>query len=109
LIQLDEVGRDIHDQRLGACATLVYCQRHTPPGISLQSCTWYYPMYWVCKACPSTAYQSQGAQTLLSFRCGALFNASSIRNSNFLIFAFLCFKHNSTVGFMDLSSTSTRS
>ena len=62
LIQLDEVGRDIHDQRLGACATLVYRQRHTPPGISLQSCTWYYPMYWVCKACPSTA--SQAAQTL---------------------------------------------
>jgi hypothetical protein len=25
---------------------------------------------------------------LISFRCGALFNASSIRNSDFLIFAF---------------------
>ena len=45
----------------------------------------------------------------LSFRCGALFNASSIRNSDFLIFAFLCFNTNSTVGFIVLSSTSTRS
>jgi hypothetical protein len=41
LIQLDEVGRDIHDQRLGACATLVYRQRHTPPGFS------FTVMYWV--------------------------------------------------------------
>ena len=45
----------------------------------------------------------------LSFRCGALFNASSIKNSDFLIFAFLCFNTNSTVGFIVLRSTSTRS
>ena len=42
LIQLDKVGHDIHDQCLGACATLVYCQRHTPPGISFTAV-----MYWV--------------------------------------------------------------
>jgi hypothetical protein len=45
----------------------------------------------------------------LSLRCGALFNASSIKNSDFLIFAFLCFNTNSTVEFIVLSSTSTRS
>jgi hypothetical protein len=34
LIQLELIGCDIHDQRLGACTTLVYCLCHTPPGIS---------------------------------------------------------------------------
>jgi hypothetical protein len=53
--------------------------------------------------------KSANHTTLLSFRCGTLFNASSIKSSDFLIFSFLCFNTNSTVGFIVLSSTSMRS